>query len=63
MKSAFTRLYNKETSLLPFASSAGVSKKKIPVAETNLLDDEEEETIESDKGDADDVTTDAMIKV
>lgn len=62
MKSAFTRIYNKEAPLLPFAASLGVSKKKSTAAETDLLD-EEEELVESDQENADDVTTDAMIKV
>ncbi|XP_018567232.1 replication factor C subunit 1 [Anoplophora glabripennis] len=61
VKSAFTRIYNKEAPLLPFAAHTGVSKKKAAAVETDLLDDEE--FVESDQEENDDVTADAMIKV
>nr|XP_023026436.1 replication factor C subunit 1 [Leptinotarsa decemlineata] len=61
VKSAFTRAYNKETPLLPFAPGAGFSKKKMSSEEADLLDTEDFE--ESDTEEKDDVTADTMIKV
>lgn len=61
MKSAFTRAYNKEGPLLPFAPTSGVSKKKTANADTILLDEEVYE--DSDTEIEDDVGADAMIKV
>ncbi|KAG5878665.1 hypothetical protein JTB14_015598 [Gonioctena quinquepunctata] len=61
VKSAFTRAYNKEAPLLPFAPGAGFSKKKVSSGESDLLD--EEEFVESDDEEKDDVTADTMIKV
>ncbi|KAJ8977515.1 hypothetical protein NQ317_017133 [Molorchus minor] len=61
VKSAFTRTYNKEAHLLPFAAG-GVSKKKASALDTDLLL-EDDENVQSDVEEDDDITADASIKV
>lgn len=60
-KSAFTRAYNKEGPLLPFAPVSGISKKRAAFVDSSLLDDDEdtEDTDTSGNG----ITCDTMIKV
>ncbi|KAJ8915620.1 hypothetical protein NQ315_003404 [Exocentrus adspersus] len=62
VKSAFTRVYNKEAPLLPFAINTGVSKKRVASVEADPLEDNEEFN-ESDNQEDDDLTSDAMIKI
>ncbi|RZC31761.1 replication factor C subunit 1 [Asbolus verrucosus] len=61
VKSAFTRTYNKQVTQLPYAPTAGITKKKSAAEESDLLG-EEEEIVESDNED-EDITKNAMIKV
>lgn len=61
MKTAFTRAYNKEGPLLPFAPGAGVSKKKAANIDSDLTNEAAYE--DSDTEIEDDVGTDTMIKV
>ncbi|KAJ8961286.1 hypothetical protein NQ318_008971 [Aromia moschata] len=60
VKSAFTRAYNKEAPLLPFAVG-GISKKRVAAAESELMEDDE--YVESDTEETDDIAADASIKV
>ncbi|XP_044268822.1 replication factor C subunit 1 [Tribolium madens] len=60
VKSAFTRAYNKQVTLLPFAPASGISKKKIAALESDLIDEDDEI---SDNEDDDDISNNAMIKV
>ncbi|EFA03814.1 replication factor C subunit 1 [Tribolium castaneum] len=60
VKSAFTRTYNKQVTLLPYAPASGVSKKKAAALESDLLDELDEI---SDNEDDDDISKNAMIKV
>jgi replication factor C subunit 1 len=61
VKSAFTRAYNKQVTLLPYAPASVVSKKRAVALENDVLGNEE--VVESDNEDEDDVTNNAMIKV
>lgn len=61
MKSAFTRAYNKEAPLLPFAATAGVAKKRSANVDVDFLDEEQYE--DSDTEIEDNMEADAMIKV
>lgn len=60
VKAAFTRAYNKNAPLLPFAPTAAVSKKRSANLDTDLHD---EDDADSDAGVEDNVETDTMIKV
>jgi hypothetical protein len=61
VKSAFTRAYNKQVTLLPYAPASVVSKKRAVALENDVLGNEE--VVESDNEDEDDGTNNAMIKV
>ncbi|KAJ3656144.1 hypothetical protein Zmor_015242 [Zophobas morio] len=61
VKSAFTRAYNKQVTLLPYAPMSAVAKKKAAAVDADLLGEEEE--VVSDNENEDDITNNAMIKV
>lgn len=65
VKSAFTRLYNKDVHKTPYAVHQAAKKTKIASTDDVLLgedDDQAEVDDEEDDGD-DDVSKDAMIKI
>ncbi|XP_068241805.1 replication factor C subunit 1 [Palaemon carinicauda] len=59
VKSAFTRLYNKESQMTPFAPISVAKKKKSTVGEEEMYGEDEEESEEED----DDITKSSMIMV
>lgn len=64
MKAAFTRAYNKDIHLTPYASGTIAKKKRGAAAPVDTEMGEEEGVVESDpEGEDDDITKDSMIKV
>ena len=65
MKAAFTRTYNKEIHLAPYAITTVTKKgrRKGGGGEGELGEEGEEEAVVSEESDQEDVLTDGMIKV
>lgn len=60
MKAAFTRTFNKDSHMSPFAVPTIAKKKKVKVTEDEYGDDGEDEEEDDDD---DDISTSGMIKV
>ena len=64
VKSAFTRLYNKESHMVPYSvQDAAKRTKSAPPLDEEVFDEEKEGDLDNDANeDDDDITKDAMIK-
>lgn len=64
VKAAFTRAYNKDIHLTPFATGTAAKKKRVDVSMDDELKEESPSGDEDDENeDDDDITKDSMIKI